>query len=165
MSMTDDIRAALKSAPGPLTAAEIGEQIGQGGGEVSKILWSLAKAGEVDKQEVDGGRAYYVRNPKFISKRQAKAELAVDKPSRTKKPRNTAKPKKQAKAKQPRKKKAEADLPAPTSKPKRTSTNGVDVVSLRRSTLRTLIAHAMASDHPLDPTTRQAVIDATQEAA
>jgi hypothetical protein len=164
MSISDEIRAALKSAPGPLTAAEIGEQIGHGGGDVSKILYSLAKVGEVDKQDNDGGRATYVRNPKFTPKRQPKAEAATDKPSRVKKPRKAAKLRKQPKTKPVREEKGQS---GPSTPPARKSpANGTsDVVTLRRSTLRTLIAHAMTSDHPLDPTTRQAVIDATQEAA
>ena len=74
MSNTSDVRDALKGASGALTAAEIGDIAGLTGGDTSKLLYPMIQAGEVEKLEGEG-RATYIRNPKFPSK---KAKAASD---------------------------------------------------------------------------------------
>ena len=176
MSISDDIRAALKTAPGALTAAEIGEQIGESGGDVSKILYAFVKTGEVEKQEgEEGGKATYLRNPKFVSKRASNAAAAADEESGGKKTRKAyvrrvkpAKPtrlakrttRKAASAKSPRQSRVTREEAVPTEAAATPRT-----VTLKQSTVRHLIRFAMSGDRQLDADTRAAVIDATQEAA
>ena len=76
MSNTSDVRDALKSATGALTAAEIGELAGLSGGDTSKLLYPMIQSGEVEKLESEG-RATYIRNPKFTSKK-ATADAAPE---------------------------------------------------------------------------------------
>lgn len=177
MSMADDIRAALKSAPGPLTAAEIGEQLGESGGDVSKALYPLIKSGEVDKQEVDGGRATYVRNPAFTAKRAANAAA---KASGETLPRKSGTRRTKA-APIDRKRKVKPTKSRVSKLPDTVIAAAVDrtvakrvepvmsyhttAILLSRKTVRTLLAFVMQSTRPLDSLTREAVHDAIKEAA
>ncbi len=178
MSNTDDVRAALKSATGALTAAEIGELAGLNGGDTSKLLYAMVQTGEVEKQEGEG-KATYIRNPNFTSKRATKAAAPADlpavKPSRTNA--RKAKPAKVRKATRPppaKKARAKVEKAARPKKPRLAApaeATPIDqactahTITLQLSTVRGLIRFAMSSDKPLDAATRAAVIDATQEAA
>lgn len=180
MSISDEVRAVLKTAPGALTAAEIGEQIGETGGDVSKILYAFVQTGEVEKQEgEEGGKATYLRNPKHVSKRASKVAPEIEEPVAGKKARKpyvrrakAAKPKRTVRKAKPRtaavsKRARSAGEAQRPSRPAESS--GVDTaqrtVTLKQSTVRHLIRFAMSGDRQLDADTRAAVIDATQEAA
>lgn len=177
MSNTDDVRAALKSATGALTAAEIGEIAGLPGGDTSKLLYAMVQTGEVEKQDGEG-KSTYIRNPDFTSKRAAKAaptaETPVVKPSRTNA--KKAKPAKVRKAKRPTTRKVHVKVEkkarpkklrvaAPIVNARAGQVDAAHTITLQLATVRGLIRHAMSSDKPLDAATRAAVIDATQEAA
>lgn len=177
MGMADDIRVALKSAPGALTAAEIGETLGESGGDVSKALYPMVKTGEVDKQEVDGGRATYVRNPAFTGKRatNAAARASGDKVPRKSGTRRAkaapidrkrkAKPAKGRVSKQSDAVVATAVDRTVAHQAEPASSYHTNPISLSRKTVRTLLAFIMQSTRPLDCLTREAVTDAIKEAA
>jgi len=159
MSNTDEVRAALKSASGPLTAAELGELAGLPGNDTSKLLYAMVQTGEVEKQDGEG-KATYIRNPKFSGKRARNAASSV-------------KPARQVKAAKPIKK---ANLPTPAPEPRIASVPftappapvaeaDVRNVSLSLATVRGLISFCMSGSRRLDPITRAAVIEATEKAA
>ena len=178
MSSTNEVRKALKSASGPMTAAEIGDVAGITGEAASKLLWAMVKSNEVEKQDVTGGRSTYIRNPAYKVKsasRPSTADIDVDataiKPSRAKsrkvkaaKPARSKRPQaKKIARKAPRKPAAREAVAMPEAAP--ATVARPDNITPLQAAVRSLIRFAMASDRPLDAVTRGAVIDATRDAA
>lgn len=83
MSLSSEIRAVLRSAPGPLTAREVREELGDNytAEQVGSNLSSLTKFGELIR---DGelGKFTYLLDPKFKPKRQRDDAVAVPPPTR-----------------------------------------------------------------------------------
>lgn len=81
MSLSSEIRTVLRSAPGPLTAREVREELGDKytAEQVGSNLSSLTKFGELIR---DGelGKFTYLLDPKFKPKRQRDDAAAVPPP-------------------------------------------------------------------------------------
>jgi len=153
MSIAKDIRAALRAAPGPITADELVDACGADytKSQLTGNINSLVKTGEVLREKGEQGFTYLL-DPDYVPKKRAAGEVPPPKAKQRGRP-----PASKAIAKKTIRATPRAIAPAPS-----TSTDLATISVARTSARAVALAVVALHPKPLPPDLKQAVLETMQ---